>query len=99
VEDPKEIGELILRMGNDMSNTASVLFLDIPNNPGNMDKVERKIEVYQEAVAKILGAPPGSIRILDKDFIREFARKYFFERERKPQLRVGTSGASPSAVG
>ncbi len=97
VEDPREIGELVLRMGNDMSNTATVLFLDIPNNPGNLDRVERKIEVYQDAVARILGAPKGSIRILDKEFIREFARKYFFERKQEPKLRTGLPRSPLSA--
>lgn len=98
VGDPREIGELVLRMGNDLGNTATVLFLDIPDNPGNLDRVERKIEVYQESVARILGAPEGSIRILDKEFIREFARKYFFKREQGPKSRTETPGASPSAL-
>jgi len=80
-EDPMEISEMILRIGNNLSDSTTVLFLQSEGNPENLEIIERKIILYERAVERILGAPKGSIHVLDKDFLRAFARKYFSKEE------------------
>lgn len=80
-EDPMEIGEMILRIGNNLGDSTTVLFLQSEGNPENLEIIERKIILYERAVERILGAPKGSIRVLDQEFLRAFARKYFSKEE------------------
>lgn len=91
---PKEVGELILRIGNNLGESTSLLFLELDQNPENLDEIEKRIIVYEDAVERILGAPKGSIQILDKEFLRQFTEDYFenlkkLDSVKKDSVNVG----------
>ena len=73
----EEVGELILRMGNDLSDSTTVLYLRLDENPEKLGIIVDKIALYQEALERILGAAKGSIRVLDRHFLNDFTEKYY----------------------
>ncbi len=83
VSDPKEVAEMIIRIGNNLGDTTTVLFLDEENMPGNLQIIERKIALYEEAVERILGASKGSVQVLDKEFLRAFAEQCYARQGKK----------------
>ena len=81
--DPEYISEMILCMGNNLGESTSLLFLEIDSKPENLEIIEKKIVIYEAAVERILGAPKGSLHILDSQFLRKFTKEYFSNKEKK----------------
>jgi len=68
--DPEATAELILQLGVAMRESMAGLFLRIDEEPGVWPLLERKIESYQRATERILGAPTGSIILVDEETLR-----------------------------
>ena len=49
-DSPEEIGEMILRLGNSLTDTTIGPFLELREKPENLKLIERKIELYQQAI-------------------------------------------------
>jgi len=85
VSSPEDMSEMILRIGNNLSDSTTRLFLEADEKPENLEIIERKIILYEQAVERILGAPKGSIHVLDKGFLRDFTKRYYSKPGKKKE--------------
>ncbi|MEE9162719.1 MAG: TetR/AcrR family transcriptional regulator [Candidatus Neomarinimicrobiota bacterium] len=72
--DPDDAGEMIMRLGVDLNEQIAPLILQLDENPKNLDLLTGKIDVYEDAIARILGSPPGSIQVQDRTFFQELLK-------------------------
>lgn len=71
-EDPREAAEIIFMMSRNMNEIVVDLLLQVEEKPGNIDKIEQKIKVFENSVDRILGAPEGSFRMVERKYIEMF---------------------------
>lgn len=71
------ISEMILRMGDDLNEITVPLFLEAKDHPEQLERVREWLTLYERSMERILGAPEGSIHILDEAFLESFAERYF----------------------
>ena len=71
---PEQSGEMILYVSSTMSDIIARLFLELEEKPGNLPIIDRKIDLYEDLMERILGAPTGSIQVLDRTFLQEMLR-------------------------
>jgi len=76
------VSELILRMGDDLNEITVPLFLEAKEHPEQLERVREWLTLYERSVERILGAPQGSIHILDEAFLNTFAQRYFSGKSR-----------------
>ena len=69
--DPDEAAGMIMRLGVDLNEQIAPLILGLDENPANLELLSGKIDVYEDAIARILGSPPGSIQVQDRTFFQE----------------------------
>lgn len=74
VADPQEAAMFILHMGNSVGEMQVKSLLELEDKPENMAVMERRITLYLKALEGILGAPKGSIEVVDKDFFEGISR-------------------------
>ena len=55
-----------------MSDTLAKFILKLNHEPVTWEEVRRKVIVYHEAIARLLGAEPGSIYLVDIDRYRHW---------------------------
>jgi len=80
VVDPEEMAMLILHLGNCVAEVQVKSLLELEDKPGNLEVMERRINLYMDALERILGAPKGSVEGVRKGFIEEVSRAVL-ERE------------------
>ncbi|MCP5111061.1 MAG: TetR/AcrR family transcriptional regulator, partial [bacterium] len=71
-KDPLEAAEAILGMGFALRETHAELFLGMEDHPENWDALLKKLDFYQDAVERLLGAPQGSIEWMDEKLMERF---------------------------
>lgn len=62
---PDDLGEILLQIGQSVSETAGELLLKIEKDDHALDIIERKVTVYEHAVERLLGAPSGTLKLFD----------------------------------
>ncbi|MDM8529375.1 TetR/AcrR family transcriptional regulator, partial [Anaerolineales bacterium HSG24] len=67
---PADIAELILQLGQSLSDTLSRLIMNEVHNDGTLGIIERKRIVYHQAIERILNAQAGSIQLFDLTQVR-----------------------------
>ncbi len=60
---PNSSAEIVMQISQHMSGTVTNLFLAADGNTAVIEIIENKIAAYEEAITRVLGASPGSIRI------------------------------------
>ena len=70
--DPGETAEIIFMMAFSMNASVVELLLQADEKPGNIDLIEQKIKVFEKSVERILGAPEGSARMVERKYIEIF---------------------------
>ncbi len=70
---PEEAAEVIMTIGIGLNERLVQLILELPEKPDNRHLAVRKLEFYEHTMERILGAPPGSIHVVDPDIITTFA--------------------------
>lgn len=68
----EEAGEFILLIGRPINEAIVRELLDRSANPDRKDLLMRRLQFYQDSVERILGAPSGSINIIDEEMIDAF---------------------------
>jgi hypothetical protein len=68
----EEAGEFILRVGRSINEVVVKQLLDLTEKPEKKDLLKNKLLFYQHSMERILGAPQGSINLLDKGMIETF---------------------------
>ena len=93
--DAADLGEMILRIGNDLNDILVELFIEVREKPENLGIIERKLKLYETAVERILGAPKDSVQVLDKEFLKKFVRKSSYSFSSFWKLMIVTGGGIP----
>ncbi len=69
-EYPADIAEIVLQIGQPLSDTLTKIILNEAHNDDTLAIIERKIIVYHYAIERVLNAPAGSIKLFDFDQIK-----------------------------
>lgn len=72
---PYEAARLFFELGSILSDTISKHFLKLDEKPENMHKMVKEIEVYEDAIERILGAKKGTINIVNREILKNFQEK------------------------
>jgi AcrR family transcriptional regulator len=72
VEYPDEVAEIIVRMGQALSNAVmQMLSLDgTVENQTTVDDIVRKVYVYNRSIERVLGAAVGSLNLIDPETVK-----------------------------
>ena len=68
-ECPTEVAEIVLQIGQSLSNTLAKIILNGAQYDDSRAVIKRKITAYQYAIERVLNAPPGSVKIFDVDLM------------------------------
>lgn len=71
-ENPREAAEIIFMISRNINEIVVDLLLQAEEKPGNIDKIEQKIKAFEKSVERILGAPEGSFRMVERKYIEIF---------------------------
>lgn len=69
-EYPADIAEIVLQIGQSLSDTLAKIILNGVHNNDTLAIIERKTIVYHYAIERTLNAPAGSIRLFDIDQVK-----------------------------
>jgi AcrR family transcriptional regulator len=69
---PDSMSELLLSMFNSLGDTISGLLLTDEPPPDALSRLENITAAYLDALERILGAPPGSIYLIDTAMLKEW---------------------------
>ena len=67
---PEDLAEVILQIGQPLSETATELLLNIEQDDQTLEIITRKVIVYERAIERVLGAPPNSLKLFDLNIIK-----------------------------
>lgn len=67
---PADIAEIVLHIGQSLSDTLVKTILNQAHNADTLAIIERKTVVYHLAVERILNAPAGSMKLIDIDHVK-----------------------------
>lgn len=73
--DEVETAELIFSMSLSLSESTVKLLLEAEKKPENLDKIERRLKVYERSVERILGTPEGSFSVVERRIIEMFSKE------------------------
>lgn len=86
--DPRETAEIIFMMAFSINESVVELLLEAEEKPGNIDLIEQKIKVFEKIVERILGAPDGSFKMVERKYIEIF-KLDSQEKDRENQSKRG----------
>jgi TetR/AcrR family transcriptional repressor of nem operon len=69
-EHPADIAEIVLHIGDLLSDTLAKIILASDQSDDSLEMIERKIMVYQYAIERTLNAPTDSIKLFDLDQVK-----------------------------
>ncbi len=64
--------EMILMLGGEMKDIYARLFLELDEKPENVSLAKQLIDQYEDAIARMLAAPEGSIRFHEQLNLKDF---------------------------
>ena len=70
VRYPNETARFVLRIGSDMVAAFAKHLPGVESDPEAVQMIVREVEVYTEAVERILGLEPGSLTLMDDSMMR-----------------------------
>ena len=74
IEDVKETAELVFYIFMGLGDAVVQLLLESREKPENIDRIEKKLRVFQGSLERILDTTKGSISIVDRHVIEVFTR-------------------------
>jgi AcrR family transcriptional regulator len=69
---PDHVGEVIVSLAQDLGETLGALLLSFDPERDDMQRVERTVAVYTDAMQRVLGAPAGSLVIADAETLKQW---------------------------
>ncbi len=69
---PEQGGRLALAVLHDLSDYLAEVLLDFEVAPEDVPRVQSAVAAYNDALERVLGAPPGSLVLLDSDTLLEW---------------------------
>jgi len=73
---PRKAAKLIFEVAQTLGDSTAKLFLEIDKNPEVVEKLRREVELYEDAIERIIGAEKGSINIVDRRVIENILEKF-----------------------
>lgn len=71
--NPDQAAEMVIMLGHDLGEIFADLILGLDEKPENIQLIEDRLQQYEEAVTRILGAPQGAITFQgNKDLLEAF---------------------------
>ena len=70
---PEQISEVVMTMMVSQASAFGRMLLESEPGPELYERARSKLAVYNEAMERALCAPPGSLRLLDDETLREWA--------------------------
>lgn len=70
---PNEAAEIIMYMGVGLATQLRTIILEGRRDKVSLEYANLKVSAYERAVERILGAPDGSLTLIDVDFVDKFA--------------------------
>ncbi|MFN8495037.1 MAG: TetR/AcrR family transcriptional regulator [Caldilineaceae bacterium] len=67
---PAQVGAVVLGLLNDLGDAVVPHFLTLDQTPDPLAAIEQTIVVYTDAIERVLGAPPGSLPLIDAQVLR-----------------------------
>jgi AcrR family transcriptional regulator len=72
LDNPEKTAELVMILGQTLSDKTAILIRDSKEDPSNKKEFIAYLQVYQDCIEKILGAPEKSIKVFDEGVILKF---------------------------
>ena len=70
---PEQAGEILFALGESVSNAIARLVLaEERPAPGTFERMCALVAAYNEAIERVLGAPSGSIRLIEPEVLRDW---------------------------
>lgn len=69
---PEQISELIVHLGEDLNASLADFLLMFDAQRDDGQRIESILAAYTEAIERVLGAPPGSLQIVDIETVKEW---------------------------
>ncbi|MBV9709734.1 MAG: TetR/AcrR family transcriptional regulator [Ktedonobacteraceae bacterium] len=69
---PDQVGEVIVSLAQDAGETIGMLLLSFDAERDDIQRVERTVAVYADALERIVGVLPGSLVLIDNEMLREW---------------------------
>ncbi len=69
---PDQVGEVIASLAQDAGETIGALLLSFDAERDDMQRVERTVAVYTDAIERVLGVPPGALSLVDDQTLKEW---------------------------
>ena len=69
---PDDVGGLFFTAFQNIGEPFVKLVLDPDSGPERLERLQRMFALYSDVLERMLGAPPGSLPIIDDDALREW---------------------------
>jgi TetR/AcrR family transcriptional regulator, transcriptional repressor for nem operon len=69
---PDQVGEVVLSLAQGLGDTLGQLLLSFEPERDDLQRVERTVAVYTDALERVLGAPTGSLSLADIQTLKEW---------------------------
>lgn len=70
--DPEELAEIFVTWGYTLNEMIVGLLLEVDKKPGNLDKIEKKLNAFERGMERLLGAEAGSLKMFNRQMIEAF---------------------------
>ena len=80
---PHKAAKSIFEVAQTLGDSIAKLFLEMDENPEVVEKLKREIELYEDAIERIVGAKKGSINIVDRRVIKNILEKFKIKKDEK----------------
>ncbi len=69
---PDQIGEVVFTLMVGLGDTVAGLLLSHESNRDTLQRMESTVAVYTDALERVLGAPTGSLQLIDAEMLKEW---------------------------
>ena len=67
---PDDLAGVVLQIGQSLSETAVELPLHIEQDDHTLEIITRRVDVYEQAIERVPGTPPDSVKISNRNRIK-----------------------------
>ena len=80
---PHKAARLIFELAQTLGDSTAKLFLEMYENPEVVEKIKKEVELYEDAIERIVGAKKGSINIVDRSMLKNLLEKFKIKKDEK----------------
>jgi AcrR family transcriptional regulator len=80
---PHKAARLIFELAQILGDSTAKLFLEMDENPEVVEKIKKEVELYEDAIERIIGAKKGSINIVNRSALKNLLEKFKIKKDEK----------------